>query len=150
RDGIDIDNDGTTDLDLPRMGAQVFHKDVFLEMDWLAPDNPEPFTDTNGNGRYDPTEPFTDLNSNGLFDTRDYSPQAEALDTLVSLFQNAPFTNPDLVGGVTMHIDGGAGLNRNMSAGGATPSPTDLQGGDLITQVVTGTHINVVYMGPDG
>lgn len=150
RDGIDIDNDDKIDLDLPRMGAQIFHKDMFLEMDWLAPDMAEPFTDTNGNGRYDPTEPFTDLNLDGYFNTGDYSPQSETLDALVTLFENAPFTNPDLVGGVTIHIDGGFGLNRNMSRLGGVPDPTDLQGGDLITEAVTGKHVHVVYMGPNG
>ncbi len=29
---------------------------------------PEPFTDTNGNGAYDPGEPYTDTNGNGAYD----------------------------------------------------------------------------------
>ena len=34
--GIDIDQDGTIDLDLKSMGADPLHKDIFLEIDWLA------------------------------------------------------------------------------------------------------------------
>lgn len=30
--------------------------------------NPEPFVDTNGDGKYDPGEPFTDVNGNGVWD----------------------------------------------------------------------------------
>ncbi len=30
--------------------------------------NPEPYTDTNGNGKWDPGEPFTDLNGNASWD----------------------------------------------------------------------------------
>lgn len=33
RDGIDLDGDGTVDLDLPAMGANPNHKDGFLEID---------------------------------------------------------------------------------------------------------------------
>src|SRR5262245_54211500 len=33
--GIDIDGDGIIDLDLPAMGADPMHKDLFLEIDWV-------------------------------------------------------------------------------------------------------------------
>lgn len=33
--GLDRDNDGDIDLDLPGMGASPHHKDLFLEMDWM-------------------------------------------------------------------------------------------------------------------
>ena len=33
--GIDLDGDGIIDLDLPAMGANPFHKDLFLELDWV-------------------------------------------------------------------------------------------------------------------
>jgi hypothetical protein len=35
-DGIDLDGDGTVDLDLPAMGSDPQHKDVFLEIDAMA------------------------------------------------------------------------------------------------------------------
>jgi Tol biopolymer transport system component len=36
RNGIDVDLDGTIDLDLPAMGADPMHKDIFLEIDSMA------------------------------------------------------------------------------------------------------------------
>ncbi|MDD5703116.1 MAG: SBBP repeat-containing protein, partial [Dehalococcoidales bacterium] len=35
KEGVDINNDGTIDLDLPRMGAKYNHKDIFVEIDWM-------------------------------------------------------------------------------------------------------------------
>jgi uncharacterized repeat protein (TIGR01451 family) len=34
RYGADLDGDGRVDLDLPKMGANPLHKDLFLELDW--------------------------------------------------------------------------------------------------------------------
>ena len=42
-EGIDIDQDGVPDLNLASMGAKVGQKDMFIEMDWLAP-----YTDSAG------------------------------------------------------------------------------------------------------
>ena len=36
-DGIDRNQDGTVDLDLPALGADPLHKDVFVEVDFMAP-----------------------------------------------------------------------------------------------------------------
>jgi hypothetical protein len=36
-DGVDVDDNGTIDLDLPGMGADPRHKDVFLELDYMPP-----------------------------------------------------------------------------------------------------------------
>jgi hypothetical protein len=33
--GVDIDNNGTIDLDLPAMGANAFKKDIFIEVDFM-------------------------------------------------------------------------------------------------------------------
>ncbi|MCU0834677.1 MAG: DNRLRE domain-containing protein [Chromatiaceae bacterium] len=33
--GLDRDHDGTLDLDLPMLGANPHHKDVFVEIDWM-------------------------------------------------------------------------------------------------------------------
>jgi hypothetical protein len=32
--GLDVDGDGVIDLNLPAMGANPFHKDIFVELDW--------------------------------------------------------------------------------------------------------------------
>jgi hypothetical protein len=116
RDGIDIDRDGTADLNLAEMGAQVLRKDLFLEIDWLKDD-----TTT----------------------ARTFSPDAAAVDFLVNTFAAAPLANPDGTNGITVHVDGGAGLSRNLDMG----SP---QGGDEITQAGSGNHIHVLYFGQEG
>jgi hypothetical protein len=38
--GLDTDNDGTIDLDLPALGANPNHKDLFLEFDWAPGQQP--------------------------------------------------------------------------------------------------------------
>ncbi len=40
---------------------------------------PEPFTDTNGNGVWDPGEPFTDVNGNGIYDANNPNDFVEAI-----------------------------------------------------------------------
>ena len=35
RFGIDVDGDGVIDVDLPAMGANPMHKDIFIEVDWM-------------------------------------------------------------------------------------------------------------------
>jgi hypothetical protein len=90
--GVDIDQDGTVDLDLNAMGANPMRKDLFLELDWLKPDT-----------------------AAGL----NFAPQPQALTTLANMFANAPLTNPTGTSGVNLHIDAGpiAGLSQNMGAG---------------------------------
>lgn len=42
KNGVDVNNDGTIDVDLPALGADPLHKDLFVEVDWmtgLAPNN---------------------------------------------------------------------------------------------------------------
>ncbi len=41
---MDTDNGGVIDLDLPGMGANPLHKDLFVELDWMQgsePDRPQ-------------------------------------------------------------------------------------------------------------
>lgn len=42
REGIDVNGDGTIDLDLPALGADPLRKDVFVELDWY--DGAEPYS----------------------------------------------------------------------------------------------------------
>src|SRR5262245_58439857 len=90
--GIDVDRDGTSDLNLAAMGAHPLHRDLFIELDWLPPC-------TNAVGVH-----------------RDFAPEPEALETLRQMFNNAP---PDPVThmGITLHIDAGLGRSVNMGAG---------------------------------
>jgi uncharacterized repeat protein (TIGR01451 family) len=41
RFGMDTDNDGVIDLDLPALGANPLHKDLFVELDWITGDEPK-------------------------------------------------------------------------------------------------------------
>ncbi|RIK75438.1 MAG: hypothetical protein DCC67_15310 [Planctomycetota bacterium] len=115
--GVDVDQDGNIDLSLLGM-ANPMRKDLFLEIDWL-PDDP--------------------------VSGRTFAPQAGAIDHLVDAFANAPVANPTGSNGITVHVDAGAGLSRNMSA-----APGGLQGGDLITEAGTGNHIHAIYLGAPG
>jgi len=40
QDGIDVNDDGTVDLDLPAIGADPMHKDIFLEVDYMQHHRP--------------------------------------------------------------------------------------------------------------
>jgi uncharacterized repeat protein (TIGR01451 family) len=39
--GVDTDNDGVIDIDLPAMGANPQHKDLFVELDWMQGNEPK-------------------------------------------------------------------------------------------------------------
>lgn len=39
--GLDVNDDGRIDLDLPGMGADPRHKDLFVELDWIAGEKPD-------------------------------------------------------------------------------------------------------------
>ncbi|MEP6846195.1 MAG: hypothetical protein ABI861_09335 [Panacibacter sp.] len=42
RNGVDVNGDGTIDIDLPALGADPMHKDLFVEVDWMAGLAPDP------------------------------------------------------------------------------------------------------------
>ena len=79
--GIDFDNNGTVDLDLPAMGADPNHKDIFVEIDYMV--------DSSMSGHT-------------------HKPKAAALQTVIDTFNNAPVSNPDGANGIHIHIDAGA------------------------------------------
>jgi hypothetical protein len=79
--GIDFDNNGTVDLDLPAMGADPQHKDIFVEIDYMV------LGGTTGHT---------------------HKPKADALQTVINAFNNAPVTNPDGTTGIHIHIDAGS------------------------------------------
>jgi len=88
--GIDADGDGTVDLSLADWGANVDHKDLFLEIDWQKNISRKVFT----------------------------PPQA-AIQFLVNEFAASPVTNPDGRPGITVHVDAGPNpsLTTNTGAG---------------------------------
>lgn len=109
-DGIDMDGDGTTDLELSRMGALPDRKDLFLELDWLVPRKtgyPVPW-------------------SNQI--------QPNVTGRLAKMFLEGDVDNPDGSRGIKLHIDagpekaaiGGESLSVNI------PDESLLRGGSLV------------------
>jgi len=78
--GIDFDNDGIVDLDLPAMGADPNHKDIFTEIDYMV--------------------------RSGL-SGHTHKPKMDALRIAIDAFNNAPVSNPDGTTGIHIHIDAG-------------------------------------------
>jgi hypothetical protein len=63
------------------MGADPDHKDVFIEIDYMV---------ESGAGGHT------------------HKPKADALQTVIDTFANAPVTNPDGADGIHVHIDAGS------------------------------------------
>jgi len=83
--GIDVDGDGHTDLNLPALGADPDHKDLFVQVDYM-----------------DCKVPGSDCAPG---DTHSHQPKAEAMDAVKQFFASAPVHNvngsPD---GITLHV----------------------------------------------
>jgi hypothetical protein len=122
--GVDMNQDGTIDLNLAAMGARVGHRDLFLQMDWLAP---------RGSGV--PVDWFND-------------PAAGATQQLATMFANAPALPNGIPAGITLHVDAGSGMDslgnpfsQNMNGG-------PLEGGNEIGGGAMGdARPDVVYFG---
>jgi len=85
--GIDVDSDGTIDLDLPAMGADPLHRDIFVEVDHMAKSG------------------FCLLGF--CFGGHTHKLKPEALDRVIQAFANSPKTNPDGTTGIALHVDSG-------------------------------------------
>ena len=73
--GIDINKDNEIDLDLPMLGADWEHKDVFVEIDYM-----------------------------GSSGAHDHKPQQTAINDVIQAFRNAPVNNPDNIQGINLHV----------------------------------------------
>jgi WD40 repeat protein len=105
-DGL-LDKDGNVLLDLPGMGADSNHKDVFLEIDYM------------------------DCAEGGCSpgDTHNHRPLQQALTAIVQAFQNAPVANPDGAPGINLHFVGsGAGNLVGQAIPEVTPIRFDIRG----------------------
>ena len=116
RAGVDYDGDGSIDLDLPAMGADPQHKDVFIEIDSME------------------KPPLINLGG-WKIGGHQHKPKAEALALVIDAFRFAPVDNPDGTTGINAHIDAGPLALMNpatgekwggLSAGGAVPEVKDL------------------------
>ena len=79
--GYDANGDTTIDVDLPALGADYRHKDIFVEMDYMA---------NNCGG---------DHSAFGL------APNATVIDAIEDAFGNAPVSNPDGETGINIHLE---------------------------------------------
>lgn len=75
--GYDAENDGIIEVDLPALGANYRHKDIFVEMDYM-----ERASATNG-----------------------LAPNQNVIDQITAIFANAPVSNPDGVDGINIHLE---------------------------------------------
>ena len=101
KNGLDADSDGTIDVNLPAMGANPFHKDIFLELDWMTPPPPPPPTGQ--------------------------SPTRQGIQAIKAAFAAAPLSaggrpNPDGQPGINLWIDTGALTDATASEDGAGPN----------------------------
>ncbi|MFN8150289.1 MAG: VWA domain-containing protein [Solirubrobacterales bacterium] len=91
-DGYDADGDGEIDVDLPAMGADPMHKDLFIQVGWMQPDGARPCILFFCPGGADGPHP----------------PSTAALERIVNAYANAPVQNPDGEDGISAHFDAGA------------------------------------------
>ena len=117
--GIDMDQDGSVDLDLSALGASSTHQDLFLEIDWLA----------------------------AAADHRN-EPAPLVTSELVAMFAQAPIDNPDGTTGIRLHIDAGSGADAAGLPFSQDMGSGSLQGGDSIAMPGDPTaHLDVVTFG---
>ncbi|MBC2712319.1 MAG: DUF4114 domain-containing protein [Desulfosarcina sp.] len=81
--GIDTNGDGTVDYTIP--GANLNHKDIYIEIDYM---------DCNVAG-----------GDCAAGDNHSHQPKADAIAEVVQAFADAPVPNPDGNTGITLHID---------------------------------------------
>ncbi|CAN5255642.1 hypothetical protein BH24PSE2_BH24PSE2_08010 [soil metagenome] len=79
-DGVDIDQDGVIDFDLPALGADPNHKTIIVEMDYFSCGATSTDCDPGHDDRPDP----------------------EAIELLERAFANAPLENPDGLTGINL------------------------------------------------
>jgi len=124
--GIDVNQDGTADLDLNALGADPAARDVFIEIDWTRP-------------RTDPPRSYSNQPADG------------ATSMIAAVFGGAPALPSGVPAGVLAHIDAGTGTDTLGNPFSQNFPPASAQGGDLIGQSgAPTTHPDLVYRGTDG
>lgn len=97
--GLDADGDGTVDVNLPAMGADPFHKDIFLEIDYMAE------TICEGGLGF------------GACYLHSHQSKLAAVKKVMDAFANAPVENPNGATGIRLHIDAGRDFVMNPATG---------------------------------
>jgi len=98
-------------LNLPAMGADPNHKDVFVQVDYMVASD------------------------------HTHQPKPGAFDAVVGAFANAPVTNPDMTQGINLHVDCGPDCVMNPVTGetwGALSQANALEHSDVIGSIVDG------------
>jgi len=146
--GIDMDQDGVVDLNLPAMGANPFKRDLFLEFAWIADQ---------------PGATFSFQPAPGVVSAANGSGQTNS--ALVAMFAAAPSlagneyglradgANPAAISaGITLHIDGGGGNDKQNHPFSINMGTGNLEGGGNIG--LTGSSAaglpEVIYFGKPG
>ncbi len=83
--GVDFDQDGTIDLDLPTLGADPMRRDVFVEIDAFACS--------------------VAMGDCMAGDVHSHLPALSDLNPVITAFQTAPMLNPDGTNGITLHVE---------------------------------------------
>jgi len=87
-------------LDLPAMGADPKHKDIFVQADYMV-------------------SPGLCLPFLGCFFGHTHKPKLDAIALITQAFANAPVNNPDGTTGITLHVDCGPDCVMNPKTGAA-------------------------------
>lgn len=142
--GIDMDQDGVIDLDLPSMGANPNKRDIFMEIDWLADQSNASF------------EPLPGVIS---------AAPGQTVSPLVDMFNKAPSlagnlyglrsdggTPATIPGGITLHVDGGSSVDQAGNPLSINMGTATLDGGDQIGASGTSSAglAEVIYFGAPG
>jgi len=131
-DGIDIDGDGTPELDLKAMGADPKARDVFLEIDWLADQTDHVHTPANGVV----VNFVNNLANSHVLSGAMYGARLDG---------SAP---DDIPAGINVHVDAGPGKDAGKNFLSINMGTGLLQGGDQIGMPgQPRQNIDVVYFG---
>jgi len=105
--GYDADGNGTVDVDLPKFGASIVKKDLFVEMDYMS--------------------------ANAAYPS--HLPLKADLDRIKKVYSSAPFANnPNGTTGIALHMDAGAARGSIYNLGGGNLVPFDADLNPLTTQ----------------
>lgn len=89
--GYDANGDGTIDVDLPGMGADPNHKDLFVEVDYMV----------------------EKVCANNICFEHSHRPNPDAIAIVVRAFKDAPVNNIDGIHGINLHVDFGSDTPMN-------------------------------------
>ena len=140
--GIDMDQDGIPDLNLATMGAMVGQRDLFVEMDWLS-DQP--------GFNFHPAPGVITAFGGGAGYLPAMLARAPALAGNMYGVRRDGTTPAVIPAGITMHIDGGSGVDFDNEPFSYNMGQGQLNGGDQIGMSGNNSAlVEVLYFGVPG